>query len=96
MQFLPTDSGPFWMTSIEQEDRQQNRTRLDRTPATRREKTKKELAEELSLPGATINPRKQKLEERQEMARKQNILTRKDVQSIQQVLTWSHCRWPNL
>ncbi len=73
MQFLPTHSGPFWMTEIEKEDRQQNRTRPDMTPATRQEKTKKELAEELSLPGATINPRKQKLEELQEMARKQNI-----------------------
>jgi hypothetical protein len=84
MQFLPTDSGPFWMTSRKQEDRQHNRTRPDRAPATRREKTKKELAEELSLPGATINPPKQKLEELQEMARKRNISTDKDVQSIQQ------------
>jgi hypothetical protein len=84
MQFLPTDSGPFWMTSREQEDRQHSRTGPDRTTATRREKTKKELAEELSLPGATINPRKQKLEELQEKARKRNISTDKDVQSIQQ------------
>jgi hypothetical protein len=50
------------MTSIEQEDCEQDRTRPGRTPATRQEKTKKELAEELSLPGATINPWKQKLE----------------------------------
>jgi hypothetical protein len=37
------------MTSREQEDRQDNRTRPDRTPATRWEKTKKEPAEELSV-----------------------------------------------
>jgi hypothetical protein len=49
MQFLPADPGPFWMTSREQEDCQHNRTRPDRTTATRRDKTKKELAEELSF-----------------------------------------------
>jgi hypothetical protein len=68
----------------EQEACRQNRTRPNKTPATRREKTKKELAEELSLPGATIKPRKQKLEEVQEIARKQNISTDKVVQSSQQ------------
>jgi hypothetical protein len=61
MHFLPTDSDLFWMTETEQEDCQQNRTRPDRTPAARQEKIKKELAEKLSLPGATINPQKQKL-----------------------------------
>jgi hypothetical protein len=41
---------------MEQEDHRQNRMRLDRTTTTRPQKTKKEVAEEPSLPGASINP----------------------------------------
>jgi hypothetical protein len=69
---------------MEREDHRQNRMRSDRTTTTRPQKTRTELAKELSLPGASINRWKHKLEELQEMVQKRNLPTNKEVQSVQE------------
>jgi hypothetical protein len=84
MTFLPTDVGPFWMTATEQNERRSDRARTEAAPPKPRNKTKKDLASELNVPGhAFVDPTKFRLEKLQEMASARDILLTKIVPNIE-------------
>jgi hypothetical protein len=72
-EFFSTNIGPFWMTATEQNERRLDQARSDAVAPKPRNKTKKDLAAELSMPGLVLDPSKFKLEKLQEMASAQNI-----------------------
>jgi hypothetical protein len=83
MSFFPTDIGPFWMTATEQNVRRLDRARSDGVAPKPRNKTKKDLAAELSVPGLVLDPSKFRLEKLQEMASAQNIPLQKIIPNIE-------------
>ena len=83
MQFLPTDVGPFWMTAAEQNERRLDRPKINAATPKPRNKSKKDLAIELSVPGNVLDPNKFKLERLQEMATAQEIPLQKIIPSIE-------------
>ena len=83
MMFLPSDVGPFWMTATEQNERRFDRAKRNEAVAPKpRNKTKKDLASELSLPGHVLDPTKFRLEKLQEMASAQDIPLTKIVPNV--------------
>jgi hypothetical protein len=82
MTFSPTDFGPFWMDAAEREERRFDRPKTNAAAPQPRNKSKKDLAAELSVPGNVLDPNKFKLEQLQEMASAQEIPLQKIVPSI--------------
>jgi hypothetical protein len=82
MTFSPTDVGPFWMDAAEREERQCNRPKTNAAAPRPRNKSKKDLAVDLSVPGNVLDPNKFKSERLQEMASVQEIPLQKIVPSI--------------
>ncbi len=82
MTFSPTDVGPFWMDAAEREERRFDRPKTNAAAPQPRNKSKKDLAVELSVPGNVLDPNKFKLEQLQEMASAQEIPLQKIVPSI--------------
>jgi hypothetical protein len=83
MVFLPTDVGPFWMTVTERNARRLDRPKTNAATPKPRNKSKKDLAIELSVPGNVLDPTKFKLEKLQEMASAQAIPLQKTIPSIE-------------
>ena len=83
MTFLPTDVGPFWMDSAEREERRVDRPKTSAAAPQPRNKSKKDLAVELSVPGNVLDPDKFKLEKLQEMASAQEIPLKKIIPSVE-------------
>jgi hypothetical protein len=70
MSFESTDVGPFWMTATEGNDRRLDRARTNAVAPTLQNKTKKDLAAELSIPGLDLDPSKFKLDNLQDSVAK--------------------------
>ena len=83
MRFLPSDVGPFWMTAIEKNEIRLDRARTEVDPRKPRNKTKTDLAAELSVPGHVLDPTKFRLEKLQEMASAQDIPLTKIVPNVE-------------
>jgi hypothetical protein len=83
MSFVATDVGPFWMTATERNERRLDRARTNAVAPKPRNKTKKDLVAELSVPGLVLDPSKFKLEKLQEMVFAQNIPLQKIIPNIE-------------
>jgi hypothetical protein len=83
MSFVATDVRPFWMTATEQNERRLDRARMNAVAPKPQNKTKKDLAAELRVPGLPLDPSKFNLEKLQEMASAQNILLQKIMPKIE-------------
>jgi hypothetical protein len=83
MSFVATDVGPFWMTATERNERRLDRARRNAVAPKSQNKTKKDLAAKLSVPGLLLEPSKFKLEKLQEMASAQNISLQKIMPNIE-------------
>jgi hypothetical protein len=62
MSFVATDVGPFWRTATEQNDRRLDQARTNAVAPKPRNKTEKDLAAELSIPGLALDPSKYPLD----------------------------------
>jgi hypothetical protein len=84
MVFLPTNVGPFWIFVAEQNESVSDRLKPNAVPPKQWNKTKKDLAVKLSVPGDVLDPLKFKLKKWQEMASAQAIPLQKMIPSIKQ------------
>ena len=82
MEFFPKDVRPFWMTVAEQNERWLDRPKINAAAPKPCNKSKKDLAIELSAPGNVLDPNKFKLERLQEMVTAQDIPLQKIIPSI--------------
>jgi hypothetical protein len=83
MRFSPTDIGPIWMTATEKNEGMLDRARTEADPPKPQNKTKRDLAAKLSVPGHVLDPTKFPLEKLQEMASAQDILLTKIVPNVE-------------
>jgi hypothetical protein len=83
MRFSPTDIGPFWMTATEQNKRRLDQARTEADPPKPRNKTKRDSAAKLSVPGHVLDPTKFRLEKLQETAYAQDIPLTKIVPNVE-------------
>jgi hypothetical protein len=81
--FSPTDVGPFWMTATEKNERRLDRARTEADPRKPQNKTKRDLAAKLSVPGHVLDPTKFQSEKLQEMASAQDIPLTKIVPNVE-------------